>query len=261
MTDDALIDRFVETLNALGLEPLPEDEVPAELRTGPPDQFGWCQWEIRAAGPNPWVAGLEESVMPHHFPKPFLSLISRYRFAEFEVGQIMFFANTGQPVSHELAVWKDRFMTPVLLEQGLLQFGQPDAVNYDPICFATAKMRNGDAPIVQIDHEDILSRNRNGRIVAEIAPTFRHFVEQVIAGAGAKTDTKRLLLGGESRLSELREQIQRSLMRLTERERQILTAILFHGADRDEVCREFGMSRDHLRVLLHRAFTKIRRND
>jgi hypothetical protein len=73
-------------------------------------------------------------------------------------------------------------MSPVLLQQGLLQFGQPDAVMYDPICFAAAKMKKGDAPIVQIDHEDILSRNRKGRVVAEIAPSFRHFVKQVIAG-------------------------------------------------------------------------------
>jgi hypothetical protein len=43
-------------------------------------------------------------------------------------------------------------------------------------------MKDGDAPIVQIDHEDILSRNRKGRIVAEIAPSFRQFVQGVIAG-------------------------------------------------------------------------------
>jgi hypothetical protein len=58
MTDDALIDRFVEALNARGLRTLPAIEVPAELRTGPPDEFGWCNWKIRPAERNPWVAGL-----------------------------------------------------------------------------------------------------------------------------------------------------------------------------------------------------------
>jgi hypothetical protein len=43
-------------------------------------------------------------------------------------------------------------------------------------------MNHGDAPIVQIDHEDILSHNRKGRIVQEIAPSFHNFVERVIAG-------------------------------------------------------------------------------
>jgi hypothetical protein len=184
MTDNALIDRFVETLNARGFESLPEGEVPAELRVGVPNDFEWCDWKIRAVDSNSWVTGLEQSLAPYRFPNLYLSLISRYRFAEFEAGPIMFLANTGQGVFHELAscIFKDRFMSPVLLNQGLLQFAKPDSVNYDPICFAAAKMKNGDAPIVQIDHEDILSFNRKGRIVAEIAPSFRHFVDQVIAG-------------------------------------------------------------------------------
>jgi hypothetical protein len=61
-------------------------------------------------------------------------------------------------------------------------FGTPSTGDYDPICFATRRMNNGDAPIVQIDHEDILSHNRKGRVVQEITPSFRSFVECVIAG-------------------------------------------------------------------------------
>ena len=182
MTDNVLIDRFVETLNARGFEKLPEDEVPPELRVGAPDDFGWCDWKIRAVDGNSWLDALEQSLAPYRFPNLYLSLISRYRFAEFAAGPIMFFANTGQGVFHELAAFKDPVMSPVLLKQGLLQFAQPDSARYDPICFAAAKMKKGDAPIVQIDHEDILSFNRKGRLVAEIAPSFRRFVEQVIAG-------------------------------------------------------------------------------
>jgi hypothetical protein len=57
MTDNSLIDRFVETLNARGLEPLSENEVPVELRNGPPDEFGWCHWKIHPSERNSWVAG------------------------------------------------------------------------------------------------------------------------------------------------------------------------------------------------------------
>jgi RNA polymerase sigma-70 factor (ECF subfamily) len=32
-----------------------------------------------------------------------------------------------------------------------------------------------------------------------------------------------------------------------------LKAVFFDERDRDEVCREFGVDRDYLRVLLHRA--------
>ena len=98
MIDDALIDRFVEKLNASGFESLPEYEVPSELRIGASNDFGWCDWKIRAVDRNPWVAALEQSLAPYRFPKLYLSLISRYRFAEFAAGPIMFLANTGQEV-------------------------------------------------------------------------------------------------------------------------------------------------------------------
>jgi hypothetical protein len=185
MRDEELIDRFVEVLNQRGFESLAQDHVTEELRTtGVPDETGWYEWKIRPAASNPWVAELEQRMVPHRFPELYLSLISRYRFAEFEIGPILFFANTGQRVWRELSdrIAGDRHMSPVLLEQGLLQFGNPYEANYDPVCFATQRMKNGDAPVVQIDHEDILSRNHRGCVVQEIATSFRSFVERALAG-------------------------------------------------------------------------------
>ena len=43
------------------------------------------------------------------------------------------------------------------------------------------------------------------------------------------------------------------LATLPERDREILELVLVLEADKDEVCRRFGVTRDHLRVLLHRA--------
>ena len=43
------------------------------------------------------------------------------------------------------------------------------------------------------------------------------------------------------------------LASLPERDREILELVLVLEADKDEVCRRFGVTRDHLRVLLHRA--------
>jgi RNA polymerase sigma-70 factor (ECF subfamily) len=40
---------------------------------------------------------------------------------------------------------------------------------------------------------------------------------------------------------------------LSARDREILELIVVLQADKDEVCRRFGVTRDHLRVLLHRA--------
>ncbi len=42
-------------------------------------------------------------------------------------------------------------------------------------------------------------------------------------------------------------------MRLSKRDRSLLKAVFLDERDRDEVCREFGVEREYLRVLLHRA--------
>ena len=96
----------------------------------------------------------------------------------------MFFANTGrQDVFHDLsrAFFADDGLYPVLLQNGLLQFGQPAGGGYDPVCFDMKRRSNGDAPLVQLDHEEVLMNSRI-RVVKEVAPSFRNFVERVIAG-------------------------------------------------------------------------------
>jgi RNA polymerase sigma-70 factor (ECF subfamily) len=52
---------------------------------------------------------------------------------------------------------------------------------------------------------------------------------------------------------ETRVQVQRVLARLELKDRKILRAIFFEQRDKNEVCMELGVSREYLRVLLHRA--------
>src|SRR5208337_142596 len=52
---------------------------------------------------------------------------------------------------------------------------------------------------------------------------------------------------------ETREQVRKVLDQLPEKDRQLLRAIFLEEKEKDEVCREFGVDRDYLRVLLHRA--------
>ena len=54
------------------------------------------------------------------------------------------------------------------------------------------------------------------------------------------------------------EQVQRTLAKLPERDRRLLRAIFMEEKDKDEVCREFGVNREYLRVLLHRAKQSFR---
>ena len=52
---------------------------------------------------------------------------------------------------------------------------------------------------------------------------------------------------------ETRRQVQQVLAKLPAKDRKILLAVFFEQRDKDEVCGELGVSREYLRVLLHRA--------
>ncbi len=47
--------------------------------------------------------------------------------------------------------------------------------------------------------------------------------------------------------------VRKILGDLSERDRRLLQSVLIEERDKDEVCAELGLSRDHLRVLMHRA--------
>src|SRR4051794_30214651 len=102
-TNQRLVSRFVDTLNSRGFEPLFGNEVPEELRTNElPDAPDLYNWQIRPASDNPSVTSLQ-SLLPCPLPESFLLFISKYRFAEFEVGSVKFFGNTGSDNNHDLS--------------------------------------------------------------------------------------------------------------------------------------------------------------
>jgi RNA polymerase sigma-70 factor, ECF subfamily len=50
-----------------------------------------------------------------------------------------------------------------------------------------------------------------------------------------------------------KEKVREILLGMAPRDRFLLKAVFLEQRDRDEVCREFGVGREYLRVLLHRA--------
>ncbi len=52
---------------------------------------------------------------------------------------------------------------------------------------------------------------------------------------------------------ETEKKVREILDQLSERDRRLLREIFLEERDKDEVCRNFGVDRDYLRVLLHRA--------
>jgi RNA polymerase sigma-70 factor (ECF subfamily) len=53
--------------------------------------------------------------------------------------------------------------------------------------------------------------------------------------------------------NDTRDLVRHVLDDLKERDRSLLRAIFLEERDKDEICAEFGVDRDYLRVLLHRA--------
>lgn len=52
---------------------------------------------------------------------------------------------------------------------------------------------------------------------------------------------------------ETETMVRKVLDRLSERERRLLQQVFLEERDKDEICRDFGVDREYLRVLLHRA--------
>ena len=52
---------------------------------------------------------------------------------------------------------------------------------------------------------------------------------------------------------QMEEKVREILDEMPERDRRILREVFLEERDKDDVCRDFGVDRDYLRVLLHRA--------
>jgi RNA polymerase sigma-70 factor (ECF subfamily) len=63
----------------------------------------------------------------------------------------------------------------------------------------------------------------------------------------------------EAEILEMRDAIDSGLKELAERDRAILRALYLEGREKDEICREWGMSDAQFRVVLFRAKERFRR--
>lgn len=57
---------------------------------------------------------------------------------------------------------------------------------------------------------------------------------------------------------EVNERAQEAVKSLSPRERDLIRKVFFQEMEKDEVCAQLGVSRDYLRVLLHRAIEHLR---
>jgi len=52
---------------------------------------------------------------------------------------------------------------------------------------------------------------------------------------------------------QMKAKVREILLDIPDRDRRLLKAVFLDERDRDDICREFGVDKDYLRVLLHRA--------
>ena len=64
--------------------------------------------------------------------------------------------------------------------------------------------------------------------------------------------------GSPARQAEVRQAALWVLNKMPEKDRKILVAVFMDEKEREDICQEFGITRDNLRVLLHRALTTAR---
>ncbi|MGO9931211.1 MAG: RNA polymerase sigma factor [Steroidobacteraceae bacterium] len=62
-----------------------------------------------------------------------------------------------------------------------------------------------------------------------------------------------ITVSGLFEVNETERQVRKILSDLPERDRRLLQSVLLDERDKDEICAELGLSRDYLRVLVHRA--------
>ena len=57
---------------------------------------------------------------------------------------------------------------------------------------------------------------------------------------------------------EARDRVRQVLAKMPQKDRDLLREVFFLEKDKDEICRERGVDREYLRVLVHRAKTRFR---
>lgn len=127
---------------------------------------------VSAAAPD-WLTSFEQN-LPFRLPPAYRSLFLRYRFPAFQVGRVDLFGNLDGLSDDDLVVAsiRDPVHSAVARANGFIQIGRRESGSYDPICFDMGRrMKNGEAKIVRLDHEEILI-NGSIRVLETVAASF-----------------------------------------------------------------------------------------
>ncbi len=123
------------------------------------------------------------SHIPSRYPGLFEELCRSYSWRAIVVGEVQLAANPAGPDLSGLAesLAYDPILWAFLVPRGYLIFGRTSGGRYDPCAFDMNRRKASDAPVVRVDHEEVLSFERVGRPV-QLASSFRAFLDDNLAG-------------------------------------------------------------------------------
>jgi hypothetical protein len=131
---------------------------------------------------EPEILEVLSAALPGRLPPLYERLVLSYRWPSAELPSLSLLANPQGPtldgllaqIRQESGLWEG------LAPLGYIPFGRGPGGHYDPVCFDTRRrLRDGDCPVVQIDHEEILCHFRV-RVVSEKAGSFRELVMDIL---------------------------------------------------------------------------------
>ena len=165
--DEQLVARFASSFEQLDDlfcghgEPLPE-----ELSIGlDPDDWSIIRWRPAEIPTAQDCLDTIYERLSGRFPALYERLVLTYRWLEVHLGTVMLLANPPGPTLDGLAaeILRDPILLDTLLPAGFVPFGRVSGGYYDPMCFDLNSMRDGDCPIILIEHEAILCQSRIGK--------------------------------------------------------------------------------------------------
>ena len=190
MPEPNLLEQFVATFEKFDdmctVQEL--DPVARQLKVGEPDEYGFIKWRPAKMSTDRKLLDPLYAKLPARFPPLYEQLVLSYRWAEVDLGSFRLLANPpGTGLSGLLAeIERDQGLTESLIPAGYIKFGKGPDTDYDPVCFdIKSRTKSEDYRIVKIDHEEILC-NYRVKVVADLAPSFRHLMIQTIERASSR---------------------------------------------------------------------------
>ncbi len=121
--------------------------------------------------------------VPIRYPASFEALCLSYWWTEAELGEVELAANPAGSDLQGLAesVRYDPYLWPFLATHGYLIIGRMSGGRYDPCAFDMNRQKQQDAPLVRVDHEEILSFERLGR-PSGLAASFEALLDESLEG-------------------------------------------------------------------------------